>query len=622
LDRTIVAIAIVAIVFAIGYFGLQLANRFSATNRDVPAAPVPSETPTATRRPTETETPRPTTLPAATPRVDLPKPTPPAGGQLVSLSPALDEVGWIVSNERTGNHLGNSLIQAGVLNGVIYNGVLQFSLSSIPAGTKAVYATLELSGADDARLGGAGTWPIRMVRVPTGKLLSTLNFDDIRSLPWDYVLQPTLTRDQLGKGVVNSFNLTGPILAAIERQFGQGKVTFRVEGPTGNENNLFAWDSGFGADDLGFHPILQIGVLAPAALPPSASVAAPVVSMVVIPCVPTPASKAEQAALAATATAIATASGTPTAYPPNYVTPVIVTPAPPEQSIFAAATLVAQGAQLTTPTPTPLNWIVPFIVTNTPTPENQATSVYQQALATVMAATTGTPTPLPCHVWTATPVPPAPTPTATPVVIYPAGSATPSPAPTATPTAIPGILRGKILFMSDRDGVPAVYVMEPDGSHVGMLTNRWPFDASMFQQMIGANGAFRVFVQGNLTVGTKIAVASTTSVQPRVVFDNGSINYDPAFAPDGYNIAFVSIASGADEIYRINRDGGGFAQLTTGATWQWNNKPSWSPDGKNIVWWSNRETGRKQIWIMSADGRNLRNLSNNEFNDWDPVWVR
>ena len=111
-------------------------------------------------------------------------------------------------------------------------------------------------------------------------------------------------------------------------------------------------------------------------------------------------------------------------------------------------------------------------------------------------------------------------------------------------------------------------------------------------------------------------------MQPRVVFDNGSINYDPTFAPDGYNIAFVSIASGADEIYRINRDGGGFAQLTTGATWQWNKKPSWSPDGKNIIWWSNRDTGRKQIWIMNADGSKPRNLSNNEFNDWDPVWVR
>ena len=80
-------------------------------------------------------------------------------------------------------------------------------------------------------------------------------------------LAATLTRDQLGKGVVNSFQLGGAILAAIERQFGQGKVTFRLEGPTGNENNLFAWDSGFGADELGFHPLLQITVLGPSALP-------------------------------------------------------------------------------------------------------------------------------------------------------------------------------------------------------------------------------------------------------------------------------------------------------------------------------------------------------------------
>ena len=127
---------------------------------------------------------------------------------------------------------------------------------------------------------------------------------------------------------------------------------------------------------------------------------------------------------------------------------------------------------------------------------------------------------------------------------------------------------------------------------------------------------------GNLNNGTKIAITGPTIRQPKVVFDNSSINYDPAFAPDGYNVAFVSIVSGADEIYQINRDGGGFAQLTTGSTWQWNKKPSWSPDGRSIIWWSNRDTGRKQIWIMNADGSDVRNLSNDEFNDWDPVWVR
>ncbi len=56
--------------------------------------------------------------------------------------------------------------------------------------------------------------------------------------------------------------------------------------------------------------------------------------------------------------------------------------------------------------------------------------------------------------------------------------------------------------------------------------------------------------------------------------------------------------------------------------WEWDKHPSWSPDGSQIVFYSNRDTGRRQLWIMAADGAGQRNLSSNEYNDWDPVWVR
>ena len=30
---------------------------------------------------------------------------------------------------------------------------------------------------------------------------------------------------------------------------------------------------------------------------------------------------------------------------------------------------------------------------------------------------------------------------------------------------------------------------------------------------------------------------------------------------------------------------------------------TFSPDGKQLVFWSNRDTGRRQLWIMNADGK-------------------
>jgi TolB protein len=56
--------------------------------------------------------------------------------------------------------------------------------------------------------------------------------------------------------------------------------------------------------------------------------------------------------------------------------------------------------------------------------------------------------------------------------------------------------------------------------------------------------------------------------------------------------------------------------------WEWDHHPSWSPDGTQIVFCSNR-TGYQQIWLMNADGSNPRNISPwAEWNDWDPVWIK
>jgi Tol biopolymer transport system component len=97
--------------------------------------------------------------------------------------------------------------------------------------------------------------------------------------------------------------------------------------------------------------------------------------------------------------------------------------------------------------------------------------------------------------------------------------------------------------------------------------------------------------------------------------------YDPAWSPTDDRIAFVSGEPGNDEIYVIGADGSGLRRLTSNQ-WEWDKHPSWSPDGRQIVFYSNRETGRRQIWIMDADGSRPRNLSNNAHEEWNPVWIK
>ena len=295
---------------------------------------------------------------------------------------------------------------------------------------------------------------------------------------------------------------------------------------------------------------------------------------------------------------------------------MIVSPTPTPDSIFAAATLAAratdQATRVGTATATPVNWVVAAVVTPTPLPANSATATYEAAYATAVAATTGTPTPLPCHVSMITSTP-------TPIVMYNQPTATATPLPTATPAAMPDVLRGKIVFTSDRDGAPAVFVMEPDGSHVGRLTSRWPYDFATQRQAY--SGALQLAVVGNPIASTRILLVQAGNPLARSLVENGAINYDPVWAPDGYWYAYVSTLLGHDEIYLSNRDGAEPRQLTT-SVWEWNKRPSFSADGSHIVWWSNRVSGRKQIWSMSVDGGQQTNLSSNEANDWDPVWMR
>ena len=60
--------------------------------------------------------------------------------------------------------------------------------------------------------------------------------------------------------------------------------------------------------------------------------------------------------------------------------------------------------------------------------------------------------------------------------------------------------------------------------------------------------------------------------------------------------------------------------------WPWDKHPSWSPDCKQIVFHSNRD-GRDQIYVMDFQGMayaggNPGNLSDNPYNDRDPVWFK
>ena len=80
---------------------------------------------------------------------------------------------------------------------------------------------------------------------------------------------------------------------------------------------------------------------------------------------------------------------------------------------------------------------------------------------------------------------------------------------------------------------------------------------------------------------------------------------DPRISPDGKQVVFglhtsdPSTNEEQDHLWIMNSDGSESRQLTYGSSNQW--RPRWTPDGKNILFLSDREEGN-QVWILPMNG--------------------
>ncbi len=230
---------------------------------------------------------------------------------------------------------------------------------------------------------------------------------------------------------------------------------------------------------------------------------------------------------------------------------------------------------------------------------------------------------------------------------------TPTPTPTITPTPRPivsgggggggaveptplvlSLYRGKILFFSDQRYRGELWVMNPDGSDRQALGReailREQFEALEEQERFSPDGLRFTFnqIEGD-DPNPQIYLTLPPSNRPggqwyAKLTELPGMNYDPVWSPDGTRIAFVSQALGGDDIWVVNLDAT-YPHPLSPNTWEWDKHPSWSADSKHIVFWSNR-SGLMQIYIMRSDQDNdkleVTNISNTQWDEYDPIWVK
>lgn len=124
-------------------------------------------------------------------------------------------------------------------------------------------------------------------------------------------------------------------------------------------------------------------------------------------------------------------------------------------------------------------------------------------------------------------------------------------------------------------------VFSPDGRSVAFVSDRWIGHYDLWLQPIDVNGP--------------------TGGPRRLTDQEGSVA-QPAFSPDGRWLAYHRVLNGQRDIWVVSTSGAPPAQFT--ADLATDVEPDWSPDGRRIVYVSDREDGRPQIWTAPvADGR-------------------
>jgi TolB protein len=174
----------------------------------------------------------------------------------------------------------------------------------------------------------------------------------------------------------------------------------------------------------------------------------------------------------------------------------------------------------------------------------------------------------------------------------------------------------QVMFSSSMQGTPALYVSDASGNRPKRLTyaGTGGDTSPAWNPRTGTTVAF-VSDRGGLPQ-LYLMNSDGTNTQKLDVPDKGYL-IDPAWSPNGQFLAFSwRRPSGNYDIYLMDVASRRILELTRDMGR--NERPSWAPDGRHIVFESTR-SGSRQIWTMLADGSQPHQLTTTGHNE-SPNW--
>ncbi|MBQ3933980.1 MAG: PD40 domain-containing protein [Elusimicrobiaceae bacterium] len=172
----------------------------------------------------------------------------------------------------------------------------------------------------------------------------------------------------------------------------------------------------------------------------------------------------------------------------------------------------------------------------------------------------------------------------------------------------------KLVMTLSRGQNPSIYLKELSSGRTLELTDKYGVDGS---PSFSPDGKYVTFVS-NRAGNPQIYIMNLETRETRRLTKFNWTD-SPQWSPNGDWIAFSGrqAANHPIDIFLVDITGGQIRQLTADSGS--NEDPWWSPDGRFIAFTTNR-AGKRQIYVMDADGSAQHLIANIKGNSFTPSW--
>jgi Tol biopolymer transport system component/flagellar hook assembly protein FlgD/fibronectin type 3 domain-containing protein len=150
---------------------------------------------------------------------------------------------------------------------------------------------------------------------------------------------------------------------------------------------------------------------------------------------------------------------------------------------------------------------------------------------------------------------------------------------------------GKIAFISDRSGMPSIWLKEIGSGALSQISGN-----NLSAARLSPEGEQVAYFQNGSTL------IITNNAGETQVIDNETDGVSLAWSPDGERLAFVSHRAGAEDLFYLDLKSGVQVRVTDDPEIE--SLIDWSPDGTSLVF-STMDSGSNRIWTVANTEKKL-----------------